>query len=224
MKNLRGEMLFAVTEVNGFGLLCVADKPDAFRAQIAKMLSVSYRQLTALVEFCGLPTVRGGMMPGRHKLTCSVAATRAWLEEQDRQVRSGRFPVVSSRRLCRLRRCGSVKRANMCTPLSELIKKRKAAWAKICALGLDKETLDNLNFYRTNRVEPITAEMCASGAVLGDHMLQSAREALIDRDRREARSGWCKMFPGAFFVATRWAESSIAANELDYDIGDDKDE
>lgn len=112
----------------------------------------------------------------------------------------------------------------MCTPLSELVKKRKEAWAKICALELEKETLANLNYYRTRGLEPITAEMCASGAVLGDHMLQCAREALIDRERREARKGWCITFPGAFFVATRWAESSIAAGELDYDIGDDKDE
>ena len=224
MKNIRGEVLFAVTEVNGAGLLCSADKPDAFRAKIAKMLDVSYRQLAALVEFCGLPTVRGGVKTERHKPTCSVAATREWLEEQDRQVRSGRYPVVSSGKLYWLRRSDAVKRARLCTPLSELVKKRKEAWAKICALELEKETLANLNYYRTRGLEPITAEMCASGAVLGDHMLQCAREALIDRERREARKGWCITFPGAFFVATRWAESSIAAGELDYDIGDDKDE
>lgn len=224
MNNLRGEMLFAVTGVNGAGLLCAADKPDAFRAKIAKMLGVSYRQLAALVEFCGLPTVRGGEKIEHHKPTCSVAATRAWLEEQDCHVRSGRFPVISSGKLCWLQRCGKGKPESKCTPLSVLIKKRKEAWAKICALGLEEETLLNLNFYRTKSVEPITAEKCASGAVLGDHMLQCAREALIDRERRAAMDEWHKMFPVAFFIETRWAESSIAANGLNYDIGDDKDE
>lgn len=221
MKNIRGEMLFAVTGVNGAGLLCAKDKPDAFWVVIAKMLDVSYRQLAVLVEFCGLPTVRGGVKTERHKLTCSVGATRDWLEEQDRQVRGGRYPVVSSGKLCWLQRSGAVKRVCLCTSLSELVKKRREAWAKICTLGLEKETLANLNYYRTRGLEPITAEMCASGAVLGDHMLQCAREALIDRERREARNGWCITFPGAFFVATRWAESSIAAVGLDYDIGDD---
>lgn len=223
MRNLRGDLLFAVTRKNGEGLLKKTDKPDAFWSKIMTLLDVTDRQMALLAEFCGLPTVRGWKQKKRREPVCSVLATREWLAEQDGQVRSGLFPVVSSSKLCWIK-CRRTKRTDVGVTLSELIKKRKEAWAKICGIGLEKETLANLNFYRERDAVPITAEMCASGAVVGDYMLQCAREALIERERRAAMAGWSMPGPETFFVATRWAESAIAADGLDYDIGDDTEE
>lgn len=203
IKNKKGIPLFVRTGENGYGRLTSADRPDAFVRDIGRMLGLNRKpKLYLLVKHCGLPTLfLSKRRSSRMRPQFSIAATREWMMKQEEMIYSGAEPTTLEHLyLCDLYERRPEMHEKMCAMWAERrrierAKKRavrekyrlarKEAWMKIKAAGVARETVENLKYYHRHA----TVRGCARGSVCGDHMLQCAREALMDkvqgRDKRQ---------------------------------------